>query len=187
MTERRRRRLSAEERQLWETVASSAEPLALRPRPVTEAVPSVAAEPAEKPSRRIVTQTLRKPDKIPVKPAPVPVAGIDRRTRTQIARGARAIDARLDLHGLTQSLAHQRLRRFLEDAQAQGAKLVLVITGKGKSPDEVGIGDERGVLRRAVPGWLSGIEFRHLVAGFDEAGHRHGGGGALYVRIKRKR
>jgi len=64
---------------------------------------------------------------------------------------------------------------------------VLVITGKGKPLDAVTIGEERGVLRRAVPGWLSGNELRHLVAGFDEAGRRHGGGGALYVRIKRKR
>ncbi len=122
-----------------------------------------------------------------MKAAAMPVIGIDRRTRTQLARGARAIDARIDLHGFTQSAAHQRLRHFLEEAQAQGGKLVLVITGKGKPLDEVGSGAERGVLRRAVPGWLSGSEFRHLVAGFDEAGPRHGGGGALYVRIKRQR
>ena len=116
-----------------------------------------------------------------------PLAGIDRRTRTQIARGTLDIDARLDLHGLTQSLAHQRLRRFLEEAHAHGARLVLVITGKGKPIDEIREGEERGVLRRAVPGWLSGMEFRHLVASFDEAGRRHGAGGALYVRLRRKR
>ena len=123
----------------------------------------------------------------PIKATPTPAVGIDRRTRTRLARGTRQIDARIDLHGLTQSLAHQRLLRFLEEAQSGGAKLVLVITGKGKPLDVVTIGEERGVLRRAVPGWLSGTEFRHLVAGFDEAGRRHGGGGALYVRIKRRK
>ena len=190
MTERRRgpRHLSAEERQLWDTVARSAEPLAPRRRPPADMAQSVKSGAEKKPRDRPLLPKPMKPDRPPpLKATATPTAGIDRRTRTQLARGARQIDARIDLHGLTQSLAHQRLRRFLEDAQAGGAKLVLVITGKGKPLDAVTIGEERGVLRRAVPGWLSGTELRHLVAGFDEAGRRHGGGGALYVRIKRKR
>jgi DNA-nicking Smr family endonuclease len=190
MSQRRRgppRFLSEEERRLWETVGRSAEPLGRRRRPDPDAAQPVMPAADEKPSQRAAVHKPPKPDRQPVKTAPLPVIGIDRRTRTQIARGARSIDARLDLHGLTQGIAHLRLRRFLEEAQAQGARLALVITGKGKPLDEVGIGEERGVLRRAVPGWLAGTEFRHLVAGFDEAGRRHGGGGALYVRIKRKR
>jgi DNA-nicking Smr family endonuclease len=128
---------------------------------------------------------IAKPAAKPVRAAPI--VGIDRRMRTRLSRGSLDVDARLDLHGLTQSLAHQRLRRFLEEAQANGSKLVLIITGKGKPADDVGLSEERGVLRRAVPGWLSGTEFRHLVASFDEAGRRHGGGGALYVRLRKKR
>jgi DNA-nicking Smr family endonuclease len=187
MTEKRRRRLSEEERQLWETVASSAEPLTRRRRTVVDAAPAAESVHEAGPPRRNAVHKPVKLDKPPAKPAPAPVIGMDRRTRTELARGSRAIDARVDLHGLTQSLAHQRLRRFLEEAQAEGARLVLVITGKGKPLDAVTTSEERGVLRRAVPGWLAGTEFRHLVAGFDEAGRRHGGGGALYVRIKRKR
>jgi DNA-nicking Smr family endonuclease len=171
-------------------VARSAEPLAPRRRPQADTAQSVKSAAETKPGNRPPPAKPLKLDR----PAPVkatttatPTAGIDRRTRTQLARGARQIDARIDMHGLTQSLAHQRLRRFLEDAQAGGAKLVLVITGKGKPLDAVTIGEERGILRRAVPGWLSGTELRHLVAGFDEADRRHGGGGALYVRIKRKK
>jgi DNA-nicking Smr family endonuclease len=183
---RRRHGLSEEERQLWETVARSAKPLRPRRAPAT-APPSVEPE-AEKPQPAAAAPTAPSlPAKPVVKAASPPLAGIDRRTRTQIARGRLDIDARLDLHGLTQSLAHQRLRRFLEEAHAHGARLVLVITGKGKPIDEIREGEERGVLRRAVPGWLSGMEFRHLVASFDEAGRRHGAGGALYVRLRRKR
>ena len=186
---RRRRGLSDEERQLWDDVARSAEPLRRR-HPPSAAGPQPVNPETLKPGKAAAAPGKLAPLAKPaVKPVPVraPPAGIDRRTRTRLSRGALDVDARLDLHGLTQSLAHQRLRRFLEEAQAGGAKLVLVITGKGKPADEVRHGEERGVLKRAVPGWLSNVEFRHLVASFDEAGRRHGGGGALYVRLRRKK
>lgn len=185
---RRRRALTDEERQLWENVARSTEPL--RPRRPKAPTQSTAADPGP----LVADNKPAAPQALPrlvAKPAarimPAPKVGIDRRTRTQLARGSLEVDARLDLHGLTQSLAHQRLRRFLDEAQASGARLVLIITGKGKPADEVVDGDERGVLKRAVPGWLRGAEFRHLVVSFEEAGRRHGGGGALYVRVRRKR
>lgn len=186
---RRRRGLSDEERQLWDNVARSAEPLRRRraqPAAEPQPVPPEAPKPAKSAAAPGNLTPSAKPAARPVL-VPAPLAGIDRRTRTRLSRGSLDVDARLDLHGLTQSLAHQRLRRFLEEAQAGGAKLVLVITGKGKAADEMSHGEERGVLKRAVPGWLSNMEFRHLVASFDEAGRRHGGGGALYVRLRRKR
>jgi DNA-nicking Smr family endonuclease len=79
--------------------------------------------------------------------------------------------------------------RFLEASQARGARLVLVITGKGgrQSADSRFDAPSRGVLRSVVPVWLGSAAFRHLVAGFDEAGRRHGGQGAIYVRIRRQR
>jgi DNA-nicking Smr family endonuclease len=185
---RRRRGLSDEERQLWDTVARSAEPL--RPHEVAPvAVPQPVAPDPPKPGKPAAAPGRKPPAaaKPAAKPVLAPLGGIDRRMRTRLSRGSLEVDARIDLHGLTQSLAHQRLWRFLAEAQAGGAKLVLVITGKGKPADEVRHGEERGVLKRAVPGWLSNAEFRHLVASFDEAGRRHGGGGALYVRLRRKR
>jgi DNA-nicking Smr family endonuclease len=97
-----------------------------------------------------------------------------------VARGKQAIDARLDLHGLTQSEAHSALLRFLRNAQALDARLLLVITGKGR-------GGEPGVLRRQVPQWLSLPEFRTFVVGFEDAHITHGGEGALYVRLRRSR
>ena len=76
-----------------------------------------------------------------------------------------------------------RLRAFLRDAHANGHRTVLVITGKGK----LGAESDRGVLRRQVPQWLALPEFRALVVGFEEAHIGHGGEGALYVRLRRRR
>ena len=98
-------------------------------------------------------------------------------------RGRSDIEARLDLHGMTQPHAHRALSVFLQRAHLEGLTFVLVITGKGK----MGSGTERGVLRRQVPQWLSQPEFRALVVGFEEAHVGHGGEGALYVRIRRAR
>jgi DNA-nicking Smr family endonuclease len=182
---RGRRGLSEEEKRLWETVARSARPIR-QGMPTTESRAPEAPAGAPQPAVSAPGKPGQ-PARRGAKAVPAPLAVIDRRTRTQIARGTLDIDARLDLHGLTQSRAHQRLRRFLEAAQADGAKLVLIITGKGKPADEVSDGGELGVLKRAVPSWLAGTEFRDLVQSFDEAGRRHGGGGALYVRLRRRR
>ena len=76
-----------------------------------------------------------------------------------------------------------RCSRFLRQASGRGARLVLVITGKGAR----GEAGERGVLRRQVPHWLRLPEFRALVIGFEQAHVAHGGEGALYVRVRRSR
>lgn len=113
-----------------------------------------------------------------------PLAPLGRRERAKLSRGRNEIDARLDLHGMTQVRAHHALFGFLQQARREGLTFVLVITGKGK----VGSAEsERGVLRRQVPQWLSLPEFRSLVVGFEEAHVGHGGEGALYVRIRRAR
>jgi DNA-nicking Smr family endonuclease len=123
------------------------------------------------------------PAKPDLPPAPPPLAPLGRRERSQLSRGRKEIDARLDLHGMTQTRAHRVLSDFLHRAHADGLTFVLVITGKGK----MGLEPERGVLRRQVPQWLSLPEFRTLVVGFEEAHIGHGGAGALYVRIRRIR
>jgi DNA-nicking Smr family endonuclease len=109
---------------------------------------------------------------------------ITRRERSQLFRGRKDIDARIDLHGMTQTRAHHALLRFLQSASGDGLTFVLVITGKGRT---TGPESERGILRRQVPQWLGLPEFRSLVAGFDEAHIGHGGQGALYVRLRRAR
>lgn len=106
--------------------------------------------------------------------------------RTQLRRGRQGVEAVIDLHGLRQDEAHSALRGFLRLQQQRGAKLVLVVTGKGIAGD-AGYGEERGILRRNVPHWLRLPDLRPLVLGFDEAEQRHGGAGALYIRLRRSR
>jgi DNA-nicking Smr family endonuclease len=181
---RRRRALSEEERALWESVAKQTKPLRKKPRAAKAAAAApdpespVAAKPAEPPP---LHRTLRAPK--PAQPAAPPLAPLGRRERSQLSRGRKEIDARLDLHGMTQIRAHRALSGFLQRAHHDGLTFVLVITGKGK----MGADSERGVLRRQVPLWLNLPEFRTLVVGFEEAHIGHGGEGALYVRIRRSR
>jgi DNA-nicking Smr family endonuclease len=117
------------------------------------------------------------------------LAPLGRRLKQRVARGREPIDARLDLHGMTQQEAHAALLRFLHRAQASGVKTALVVTGKGLRKSSRGDGhdtDSRpGVLKRQVPLWLALPEFRPLVVGFDDAHVGHGGEGALYVRLRR--
>jgi DNA-nicking Smr family endonuclease len=183
----RRRQLSDEDRSLWTSVARSITPLR-RPRR--------GAEPAAKPATELPDTGDAAPaprvtvrDKSPPPVKSPPLAPFDRRLKQRVARGRDAIDVRIDLHGLTQREAHDALLSFLRHAQADGAKIVLVVTGKGarKDQDAGGGSSERGVLRRQVPMWLALPEFRPFIVGFEEAHVSHGGQGALYVRLRRGR
>nr|WP_209003340.1 Smr/MutS family protein [Stappia taiwanensis] len=175
---------SPDERKLWAQVTAHVTPLPgrpVRPEPVEPEAPEAGAAPAEKSGRPTApkTQTALRP---PARPSQPPLAPIEPRQRRKLARGTRSIDARIDLHGLTQAEAHVRLRGFLSQAQARGFTLVLVITGKGAGSMAA---EGRGILRRVVPQWLAFPEMRSLVVGFEEAHPAHGGGGALYVRLRK--
>jgi DNA-nicking Smr family endonuclease len=177
---RGRRTLSDEEHTLWRGVARSVKPLRRRHKQetVNEEPAAAPAKPAPRPQPGPApARTLKAP-----KPPAAPVR-LARRERQKLVRGGTPIDARIDLHGKTQAQAHAALARFLRRAQADGARFVLVITGKG-ARDRA---DERGVLRRQVPLWLTMPEFRDAVLGFEEAHVAHGGEGALYVRLRRAR
>jgi DNA-nicking Smr family endonuclease len=175
----RRRPLSDEENALWTGFTRSIKPL--------HCVSRSAKSAAEKKPQATPPEPLRSParqEPPPQKKAP-PLAPLGRRLKQRVARGRESIDARLDLHGLTRAEAHAALLRFLERAQADGVKIALVVTGKGrgKGPDQRG----NGVLKRQVPIWLSLPEFRSFVVGFEDAHFGHGGEGALYVRLRRAR
>jgi DNA-nicking Smr family endonuclease len=185
---RRQRSLSEAERALWESVAKQTKPLRKQHRAATAAAPPPAeakpipARPAAAPKLPLLTKSAKavRPDQ-PL-PAP-PLAPLGRRERSQLSRGRKQIDARLDLHGMTLTRAHHALFTFLQRANSHGLSFVLVITGKGRV---TGLESGRGVLRRQVPQWLSLPEFRSLVVGFEEAHIGHGGEGALYIRVRRR-
>jgi DNA-nicking Smr family endonuclease len=181
---RRKRSLSEEERALWENIAKQIKPLRNKPRVAASlAVPAKAEDHAalKMPSHPKPVAAAATP--LPKKPMMPPLAPLGRRERSQLSKGKKEIDARLDLHGMTQERAHRALSGFLRQAHGDGLSFVLIITGKGK----IGAESERGVLRRQVPQWLSQPEFRSVVVGFEEAHIGHGGAGALYVRIRRSR
>jgi DNA-nicking Smr family endonuclease len=177
---RGRRHLSEEERTLWESVARQVKPLRKKRR-----VGKIAASMSEPAAATPVASPRPIPPNSaprPSKPAVPPLAPLGRRERSRLSKGRNQIDARLDLHGMTQTRAHRTLLGFLQRAHHDGLTFVLVITGKGVAGNT-----ERGVLRRQVPQWLALPEFRTLVVGFEEAHTGHGGEGALYVRIRRAR
>lgn len=117
-------------------------------------------------------------------PAPPGWPGLDRASQRRLARGRLHPEARLDLHGMTAERAHGALSRFVAESRALGRRCVLVVTGKGRG--ESGARGE-GVLRRDAPRWLEAPPLRDGVVGVFEAHPRHGGGGALYVYLKRRR
>jgi DNA-nicking Smr family endonuclease len=166
-------------------VAKQIKPLRKKPRaPKTaEDVVSAPASKAAHAERSRPVKSIPTP-KAAARPSPPPLAPLGRRERSHLSRGRKEIEARLDLHGMTQTRAHRVLQDFLRRAHADGLTFVLVITGKGKM---TGAESERGVLRRQVPQWLALPEFRTMVVGFEEAHIGHGGEGALYVRIRRVR
>ncbi len=177
----RKRALSDEEKALWHAVVKSTTPLRRRKRVAAEDdqregadVPQVDPVKVKQPRRAAV----------PVANTAPPLAPLGRRERSRLAKGRNAIDARLDLHGMTQARAHRRLIAFLHGAYADGATFVLVITGKGRASAAE---PERGVLRRQVPLWLALPDLRGMVVGFEQAHIGHGGEGALYVRLRRAR
>ena len=169
------RRLSASELRLWQSVTESV----LR-RAGAAALPELPEEAAMQVLAADVARP-RRPSLEPAKKAgPPPLAPLETRLRQRLARGRVGVEDTLDLHGYRQEEAHRVLRNFLIRAQGRGAKLVLVVTGKGRTAAEP------GVLRRAVPLWLEAADLRPVVIGFGEATATHGGSGALYVRLRRR-
>lgn len=180
---RRRREVSSDEKRLWRVAVSDAVPIPGR-------VP-VPSSPPPLPGTAPVAEAAWPPGSQPTaKPAPpLPAlypsgsAGIDRRTGQRLRRGRFDIDARIDLHGMTQTEAHAALSSFIRVGWHEHRRAVLVITGKGSGAE----GRGAGVLRTAVPRWLNEPPLRQMVVAIRNAQPRHGGEGALYVLLKRRR
>jgi len=131
---RRKRALSEEERALWEGVAKEIKPLRKKPRSGNTEAASAEAD-AMATAKATVPPNPLPSDKIAraTKPITPPLAPLGRRERAQLSRGRKGIDARLDLHGMTQTRAHRALFGFLQRAHSDGLTFVLVITGKGRA------------------------------------------------------
>jgi DNA-nicking Smr family endonuclease len=180
---------------LWLDIAKSVKPLrhrASRGQPLA-ATGIQAAEP-----KKPVIRPSSAPHHLPASQLKTPpqITGFDRRTAQRFMRGQVEIERRLDLHGTGIEMARIRLLQFVREAQVQGLRTVLVITGKGDSPfsrhtlhgaEHFHAPERAGRLRRLVPEWFHDAEFRSCVSGFQPAHPKHGGGGAFYVKIRRLR
>lgn len=165
----RERRPTPDELALWQR-AMEGQPLDREP---SASAPPAAATAAPRAERRRVGAGGPAPRALdPTRPV-----DLDRRSWLRLKRGRVAIEAKLDLHGMTQEGAHRALAVFLAETQAAGRRTVLVVTGKGL--------EQGGVLRAMVPRWLSESGNRKRVIAFCPAQPRHGGAGALYVLIRR--
>jgi DNA-nicking Smr family endonuclease len=155
---------------LWRRAVRDVKPVAPRAAP-----PPAPAKPAA--ARAIIRPEANRPEASLPPLAIDRFAGIDRANAERLKRGKHKIEARLDLHGMTQDEAHRTLLGFLRAARAGGKRCVLVITGRGN------LGG--GVLKAAVPRWLAEAEFRPHLLAIATAQPRDGGAGALYVMLRR--
>jgi DNA-nicking Smr family endonuclease len=158
---------------LWQEAVRDVAPLPRRPRsrPVTS--DTAGAEGVAPPA----AAARRGPGSPPFDRA----AGLDRATAERLKRGLWAIEARLDLHGMTQPEAHRALAEFVGVSSSQGRRCVLVVTGRGLGRDQPGI------LKSAVPRWLDEAVMRRQILAVAAAQPRHGGAGALYLLLRRRR
>jgi len=140
-----------------------------------------APEEVDEPSPGGLAERLRARQEPPSLPSDGSLPPLDRRTAERLRRGQMPIEATLDLHGLTQEEAFLAMQTFLVESLQAGRRCVLVVTGKGTARDG------GGVLRSAVPHWLSEGEYRDYLIGIAPAYPQHGGDGALYVLLRRPR
>lgn len=191
-----RRKIQPDELELWHKVTQTTERLFPgKPEPGrVESKSEPKARPGHKPDRFDIGEKaegkVRSPDVLPGLPERMAAAPVkmDRKAFGRLKRGKLKPEAKIDLHGMTVDQAHPALTGFILRAQAQGKRLVLVITGKGKDRDDGGpIPVRLGVLRHNVPHWLSVPPLAQLVLQVSEAHVKHGGGGAYYVYLRRNR
>ena len=189
------RKLRPEERELWKKVADTATPLAA---PVKMEMPRALSLPKAKIERPAAVQPDLKSFKIGAKSRSTPLVGgghaavkpapvMDAKSFGKLTRGKLRPEGRIDLHGMTMAEAHPALQDFILGSAQLQRRLVLVITGKGKSkPDHGPIPERHGALRPNVPIWLRQSPLSAVILEVTPAHQRHGGAGAFYVYLRRR-
>ena len=172
------RRLGPDEEAVWSRVAATVRPLAGRPR----------VKPAPGPRVAEILQPRPEPPKLSPQALARPVDGttLDGGWDRRLRGGKLAPDRSIDLHGNSRDQAYAVLSREIEDAALAGHRALLVVTGKG-ARDEAGGDRPRGVIRASLPHWLETPALRPYIAALRPAHPRHGGGGAFYVILRRRR
>lgn len=197
---RKTRKLTAEDRAVWAHVTRDATPLSGRrppqqvdvadmPEEGPAAPPPPGPAPRPQPRRKVAPEPPIRISLVPDPAVSLPgrAPSMDAKAYGKLKRGKLSPEARIDLHGMTADRAHGALRGFILDASARGLRLVLVITGKGRAAPDSMTPHRKGVLRTAVPQWLSMAPLSPLVLEVAPAHQRHGGQGAYYVYLRRRK
>ncbi len=186
------RKLTDEEAELWARVASTVTPIGdVRPPRTAVSVPP-PPKATGKPSGTVRQLVRPAPAAVPPPPVSRPsrsleAHGLDTRWDRKLSRGAVQPDFTLDLHGASLDAAHSRLLHGLAQAKAMGARVVLLIAGKPRAVDAADRGQRRGAIRAKVIDWLAHSEHALDIAAIRGAHRRHGGPGALYIILKRRK
>ena len=173
------RRLRPDEETLWARVVESVRPLRPPPPQQEKAVPAAAPK---APTPRPAVRPAAAPVPAPAKPAPANT--LDGTWDRRLSRGLASPDYTLDLHGHDLATAYDLLDRRLEDAIGAGARLLLLVTGKPPGAERP---VKRGRIRAAVGDWLAASRHAGDIAAVRNAHPRHGGSGALYIVLRRRR
>ncbi|MEM6648799.1 MAG: Smr/MutS family protein [Pseudomonadota bacterium] len=192
---KRHRPLGPEEQKLWAHVTKTVTPLAgveLTPDPTPAKTPLFPPQKGGKdqpppPSLRALKMSSAAPKHRSAREqTPLKFGSGDPRQAKRVSRGHMAIDATLDLHGLTQAQAKNRLFHFIEFAKMRKHRTLLIITGKGSSEKAVPFAKApRGILRVRFLEWIEGPPLSQMIASVQNAHQRHGGRGAFYVFLKK--
>ena len=186
------RKLSREEAALWARLAKTVAPLEGKAHPLL--AEEVATAPEKKTPAKKQKSVRAVPQVAPLTPPPTPAApqrmtahGLDAGWDRKLAKGMAEPDFTLDLHGCTLDSAHGRLLHGLTQAKSMGARMVLLVTGKPRPADPADRTSRRGAIRAKVIDWLAASEHASDIAAIRGAHRRHGGPGALYIILKRRR
>lgn len=177
---------------MWRRIAATVTPLERRvaiPRSSPEQVVPAPPSPIEPQAKRL---PVRISNPAPAKREPPPrmpddKLGLDSSWERKIARGGLDPDFSLDLHGSGLDQAYVRLMHGMAQARAMGARVVLVVTGKPRPTEAADRGTARGAIRAKIVDWLGASDHAGSIAAIRGAHKRHGGQGALYVVLKKRR
>ena len=166
---------------MWARLAQSVRPYRALSAPSRPEAPPSPPLPAP--------QSLTRAPILPALPQPArrPTAVLDNGWEKQIKRGALMPEMAIDLHGHSLSAAHARLDQALAAARMRNVRVLLVVTGKPRAERETGMGGQRGAIRAEITHWLDSSPHADAIASVRTAHPRHGGDGALYIILRRKK
>ena len=186
----KKRDLSDDEKELWKEFSRSTKPLPHQNKKTQQKTPEInkRINPVDLKDQEQYLMGAQKASAQLKKSPALPMLRMDYKLHTKMRQGKIRPEAKLDLHGLNLSQAQPTLTKFILDAHGKGLRLILIITGKGRNSEDYDVIPKRkGVLKASVPNWLSMEPLSSKILQITNAHGKHGGGGAFYVYLRKKR